>query len=251
MSAEQTVPADETGLSVLLNISNADRLNAWMFETIQPYVKGKALEIGSGIGNISAQLVNQGLSLSLSDYSDKYCQYLKRKFSSEPLIKNIFRIDLVDPDFDTRHASLLGSFDTIFALNVVEHIENDRLAVANCNKLLGPGGKIILLMPAYPSLYNGFDKGLGHCRRYTRKTMAQLLSTQFQVLKTWHFNFAGIFGWLLFGSILKGKDITEGQIRAFDKLVGIFRLADKMTFNSIGLSVLGVGKKLEPSGGIL
>jgi len=243
MSAEQYVPADETGLSVLMNISNAERLNAWFFETIQPYVKGKTLEIGSGIGNISAQFVKHGLPLSLSDYSDEYCQYLKKKFSSEPLIGNIVKIDLTDKDFNTRHASLLGHFDTVFALNVVEHIENDRLAVANCYKLLAPGGKIILLMPAYPALYNGFDKGLGHCRRYTRKTMDQLLSTQFQVLKTWHFNFAGIFGWFLFGSVLRGKDITEGQMRAFNKLVGIFRLADKMTFNSIGLSVLGVGKK--------
>ena len=243
MNVDQFVPADEVGLSTLVNISGADRLNAWMFETIQPFVKGKTLEIGSGIGNISAQFVKHGLPLSLSDYSDEYCQYLQKKFSSEPLIGNIVKIDLVDKDFDTRYASLLGTFDTIFALNVVEHIENDRLAVANCYKLLASGGKIILLMPAYQALYNGFDKGLGHYRRYTRKSMDQLLSTQFQVLRTWHFNFAGIFGWFLFGSVLRGKNIKEGQMSAYDKLVGIFRLADKITFNTIGLSVLGVGKK--------
>ena len=243
MRAAQIVPADETGLSVLMNISNADRLNTWMFKTIRPYVKGKTLEIGSGIGNISAQFVKHGLSLSLSDYSDEYNRYLKKKFSSEPLIENIVSIDLADKEFDTRYSGLLGSFDTVFALNVVEHIEDDRLAVANCYKLLAPGGTIILLMPAYPSLYNGFDKGLGHCRRYTRKTMDQLLSTRFQVLRTWHFNFAGIFGWFLFGSVLRGKEITKGQMGVYDKLVGLFRLADKMTFNSIGLSVLGVGKK--------
>src|SRR5258707_9791727 len=118
MRAEQFVRADEFGLSILMNISNADRLNAWMFETIRPYVKGKALEIGSGIGNISAQFVKHGLPLSLSDYSDEYCQSLKKKFSSEPQIGNIIKVDLVDKDFNTRHASLLGHFDTIFALNV-------------------------------------------------------------------------------------------------------------------------------------
>jgi SAM-dependent methyltransferase len=243
MSAEQPVPAADIGLSVLTNISNADRLNTWMFETIRPYVKGKTLEIGSGIGNISAQFVKHGLPLSLSDYSDEYCGYLEKEFSSEPLIEDIVRIDLVDSDFDTRHADLLGTFDTIFALNVVEHIENDRLAVASCYKLLAPGGQLILLMPAYPSLYNGFDKGLGHYRRYTRRTMDQLLSTQFQVLRTWHFNLAGIFGWFLFGTLLRGKNMRGGQISTYDKLVGIFRLADKITFNSVGLSVLGVGKK--------
>ncbi|HEY4285648.1 MAG TPA: class I SAM-dependent methyltransferase [Puia sp.] len=243
MSIDQFVPADEVGIATLTSISGADRLNTWMFETIQPFVKGKTLEIGSGIGNISTQFVVHGLPLSLSDYSDEYCQYLQKKFAGEPLVQDIVKIDLVDKDFETRHARLLGSFDTIFALNVVEHIEDDGLAVVNCYKLLAPGGHLILLMPAYQALYNGFDKGLGHYRRYTRSKMDKLLSTKFEVLKTWHFNLAGILGWFLFGTLLRGKNIKEGQMNAYDKLVGIFRLADKVTFNRIGLSVLGVGKK--------
>ena len=243
MSVEQFASADEIGLFTLINISGTDRLNKWMFEAIQPYVKGRILEIGSGIGNISSQFVKRRIPLSLSDHNDAYCQYLQKKFASEPSIKEVIRIDLVDKDFETKHAHLLGSFDTVFALNVVEHIENDQLAVANCYKLLAPDGHLILLMPAYQALYNGFDKGLGHYRRYTRQAMFQLFSTKFRVLKTWHFNFAGIFGWFLFGTILRGKDIKKGQMNAFDRLVGIFRLADKMTFNRIGLSVLGVGKK--------
>lgn len=243
MTTEQIVPGDEIGFSTLLNISDADRLNNWMFESIQPYVKGKTLEIGSGIGNISSVFVDHKMPLYLSDYSDEYCRFLRKKFPSEPCVKDIFRIDLVDKEFDTTHAHLIGTFDTVFALNVVEHIDDDQLAVANCYKLLAPGGQLILLMPAYQALYNRFDKELGHFRRHTRKSMDKLLSKQFQVIRTWHFNLAGIFGWFLFGSVLRGKNIEKGQMNVFEKLVPLFRLADRLTFNTIGLSVIGVGRK--------
>ncbi len=243
MKIDQSMPADEVGFSTLMNISDADKLNNWMFESIYPFVKGNVLEIGSGIGNISSMFVNRQMPLSLSDYSDEYCQFLKNKFNSVPYIKDVFKIDLVDKDFESTHAHILGTFDTIFALNVVEHIDDDSLAVENCYKLLASGGHLILLMPAYQALYNRFDKELGHFRRHTRSTMKQLLSKHFEVIKTWHFNLAGILGWFLFGSVLRRKLITKGQMNTYEMLIPLFRFADWITFRRIGLSVIGVGRK--------
>lgn len=243
MNAGPIIPTDEIGFFTLLNISDIDHLNQWMFESIQPYIKGKTLEVGSGIGNISSVLVRSHLPLTLSDYNEEYFRFLQKRFVSEPLIEGVYPIDLADPDFETTWSHLLGTFNTVFALNVIEHIEDDRLAVANCHKLLAPGGHLILLMPAYQALYNGFDKGLGHYRRYTRRTMSRLLSTRFEVVKTWHFNLAGVFGWFFFGTLLRGKNITKWQMHTYDRLVWLFRLADKLTLRRIGLSVIGVGKK--------
>ena len=243
MSKKPLVTADDVGFSTLLNISEAHRLNSWMFESIRPYLQGRILEIGSGIGNISSVLIHHQLPLFLSDYNSTYCQFLEKKFANQPYIKGVYKIDLVDKEFERTQAPLLGSFDTIFTLNVIEHIGDDQLAVENCHKLLAPGGRLIMLMPAYPALYNKFDKELGHYRRYTRHTMNKLLSAHFQVLKIRHFNLAGIFGWFLFGSVLPGKNLTRNQMTAFEKLVPLFRLADKVTGNRIGLSVIGVGEK--------
>jgi SAM-dependent methyltransferase len=243
MNAEQIIPTDQVGFSTLLSISDIDKFNQWMFESIRPYIKGKTLEVGSGIGNISAMLVRSHLPLTLSDYSKEYSGFLQKRFASEPLIEGVYRIDLSAPDFEITWSRLFGSFDTVFALNVIEHIEDDQLAVANCHKLLAPGGRLILLMPAYQSLYNRFDKGLGHCRRYTRQTMSGLLSTRFEVVRTWHFNLAGIFGWFFFGAVLRGKTITKGQMNIYNRLVWLFRITDKLTLRRIGLSVIGVGKK--------
>lgn len=243
MNEAQIVPTDKIGYSTLVTIGDFNRFNRWMFQTIHPFVKGRILEVGSGIGNLSSMFVESRQPLSVSDFTEEYYQFLREKFASETLVRGIYKIDLVDPDFDTRWAPLLGTFDTVFALNVIEHIEDDKLAVANCHKLLTPGGHLVLLMPAYPGLYNGFDKGLGHYRRYTRRTMHELLLTRFQPIKTFHFNLAGIFGWFFFGSLLRGKEISKWQMNTYDKLVGLFRLADKLTFNRFGLSVIGVGKK--------
>lgn len=237
---------DEVGLSTLDNLSAADKLNDWMYETIQPYVKGKVLEIGSGIGNISARFVKNNVPLHVSDYSDHYCKLLREKFGSQPLIQDVYQIDLAAVDFEVTYAALLGKFDTIFALNVVEHIENDGLAIANCKKLLAAGGHLIILVPAFQLLYNGFDKELEHFRRYTRHTLKELFREQrFEIIKSWYFNLAGILGWFVSGTILRKKTLPAGQLSFYNKLVPIFRIADKLTLNQLGLSVITVGKKKE------
>ena len=53
-------------------------------------------------------------------------------------------MNIVHPDFDIIYKALLGTYDLVYALNVVEHIENDILALANMKKLLKPGGYIYI-----------------------------------------------------------------------------------------------------------
>lgn len=237
---------DEVGMSTLEHLSIADRLNDWMFDSIRPFTKGRILEIGSGIGNISTCFIDHGIPLCVSDYSDHYCNLLDQKFANQPLVGGVFQIDLADSDFETRYGPLIGRFDTVFALNVVEHINDDQLAIANCKKLLSPGGHLIILVPAWQLLYNGFDKELEHFRRYTKTTVKKLFQSQnLEIVKSWYFNLAGILGWFVSGTVLRKKTLPAGQLTFYNKLVPIFRVADKLTFNSVGLSVIIVGRKRE------
>lgn len=230
---------DQEGLEILSVIEKADRFNQWMYQTIAPHCKGRILEIGSGIGNISSFFIRDNKEIVLSDLRDNYCDILKRKFKN-PVLK----IDLAHPDFETVYASLVGTFDTVFALNVVEHIEDDTLAIANCKKLLKDGGVLIILVPAYQSLYNGFDVELEHFRRYTQKTLYALIKkNNFNIKKLFSFNLIGILGWYVSGTLLKKKSIPEGQMGLFNMLVPIFKLVDFLTFRKIGLSVICVATK--------
>ena len=167
---------DTEGHETLDVIAEAENFNHWMYSTIKPYCKGRVLEVGSGVGNISAFFIQDGFKIYLTDIRDNYCAELKRKFSAEPNVIGVENIDLVDADFDTKYKHHLGSFDTVFALNVIEHIENDGLAIANCKKLLTQNGNLIILVPAYQWLYNNFDKELYHYRRYTAKRMSALFT---------------------------------------------------------------------------
>lgn len=235
---------DQEGLDTLDAISSADKLNQWMFDTIKPYSSGKILEIGSGIGNISAYFFKAGFEITLSDIRENYCQILKNKFADQKTLKEVILLDLVAEDFDTRYKGLLNSFDTVFALNVVEHIEDDQLAIKNAKKLLASGGHLIILVPAYPFLYNRFDEELYHFRRYSRTQLNTLfLNEQLKIVNTFSFNAAGIAGWYVSGKIQKNKTIPKNQISLYNKLVFLFRIIDKILFNKIGLSVITVGKK--------
>ena len=230
---------DLEGLETLNVIEKANKFNKWMYETIKPYSNGRILEIGCGIGNISEFFIRDNFNIVLSDLRDNYIEIVKNKFSNE-----VFKIDLVDVDFDTKHKDLIGTFDTVFALNVVEHIKDDHKAIENCKKLLKNQGHLIILVPAYQALFNNFDVELEHYRRYTQKSLKQLIkANQLNIIKTFSFNVIGILGWFVSGSILKKKTIPEGQMGLFNTLVPVFKLADILTLKKIGLSVICISVK--------
>jgi 2-polyprenyl-3-methyl-5-hydroxy-6-metoxy-1,4-benzoquinol methylase len=235
---------DPEGFETLRIISDAVNFNNWTYEVIKPYCKGKILEIGSGIGNISDRFINNNSDITLSDIRPNYLSFLKQKYVSLLTEEKIILMDLVDPDFNNKFQNLSGTFDTVFALNVVEHIEDDVTAVKNCYKLIKPGGKIVLLMPAFQWLYNTFDAELCHFRRYNRNSMQQLLkSSELSTEKTFYFNAGGITGWFVSGKLFHNKTIPQGQMKLFDTLVPAFRLLDTLLIKKIGLSVIGVGRK--------
>ena len=234
---------DPVGMETLQVIAQANHFNRWMYDTIRPFCKGKVLEIGSGIGNISEFFINDSCSITLSDFRESYCEELRKTFSrhSTPVVQ----IDLVHPDFNNEYKALLNSFDTVFALNVVEHIEDDVLALHNCHSLLRTNGVLVILVPAYQGLYNTFDINLGHYRRYTKALLNEKFRTSdFQILQTQYFNAAGILGWLVTGNLLKKNGIPGHQMKLFNKLVGLFKIVDLLLLKSLGLSVISVGKKV-------
>lgn len=243
MSSEISNDRDPDGEKTLQVISKAGKFNEWMYKTIAPYCSGKILEIGSGIGNISAFFIRDGHSMTLSDLRSFYFDELNQKFGSYRNLEKTIILDLVDKNFSEKFVAYQGYFDTIFALNVVEHIEDDSLAIRNCRFMLKPGGTIIILVPAYQELYNQFDTNLGHFRRYTKNSLQKLISGNgFEIIHRQYFNLAGILGWYVSGKILRKQTIPEGQMGLFNALVPVFKIIDKAVLNKAGLSVIAAGK---------
>ena len=231
---------DEEGLETLEAITAADKFNFWMYSKIKPFCSGRILEIGSGIGNISKYFIDDQADIVLSDLRDNYLAALKKNFGNTPQEN----IDLVHPNFQVVYAHLIGTFDTVFALNVVEHIEDDVLAMKNIQLLLKNGGKTVILVPAFQALYNKIDKELYHFRRYTRSSLESvILAANFQLNHSFYFNFMGIFAWFIAGKIMGDSTVKKSKMSLYNALVPIFKLIDYPVKKFAGLSVINVATK--------
>lgn len=67
-------------------------------------------------------------------------------------------------------------FDGAMALDLFEHLEDDRAAAAELFRVLRPGGRLIVTVPAHPWLWGAHDLALGHQRRYRRQSLRELLT---------------------------------------------------------------------------
>src|SRR5262249_43598108 len=59
-------------------------------------------------------------------------------------------------------------WNAVLALDVLEHVDDDRAAIAYLSRLVRPGGSLVVSVPALPELYSEFDRVQGHRRRYRR-----------------------------------------------------------------------------------
>ncbi len=86
--------------------------------------------------------------------------------------------------------SARGRYDVVLALDVLEHLEDDDGALRNLGGLVRPGGLAIVTVPARPDLWSEFDAIQGHKRRYTKRSLAELIDrsgafTAFEAVWCW------------------------------------------------------------------
>lgn len=64
-----------------------------------------------------------------------------------------------------------AAFDLALALDVLEHVEDDRAALAELARVVAPGGRLLVTVPQYGWLWGEHDVLAHHHRRYTRHTL--------------------------------------------------------------------------------
>jgi SAM-dependent methyltransferase len=69
-----------------------------------------------------------------------------------------------------------ASVDAAFSANLLEHVPDDARALAELRRVLRPGARGVLVVPAGPSVYDYYDRFLGHVRRYARGELASKAS---------------------------------------------------------------------------
>jgi SAM-dependent methyltransferase len=240
--AEFSPDYSSTGDTTLGLLDGAENFTEWMYSHVKPHLKGTILEIGSGSGTYSKKIIKDfpKNTIVLSDIDPGYIQRLSRDFTA-PNIR-VGKLNLEVPeDF-----SLLPSLaDSAFALNVLEHVEQDTLALNNIYNNLNPGGVMVMLVPAHMFLYNRIDKSIGHFRRYSKKMIHEKIAeTPFTLEKLYYFNALSMAGWYLNGNILKKEVVDDGLLSVFDRLVPLIRRFEKHIMREkIGISLIALLRK--------
>jgi glycosyltransferase involved in cell wall biosynthesis/SAM-dependent methyltransferase len=222
-ASDDVFTADEYGSATLARLSRAPRFNQWMADFIRPHVGQKVLEIGSGIGNLTTQLVPRHQYVA-TDINPLYLHSLKALENDRPYLKTQFTDVTKKETFPT----IEGGFDTVVCLNVVEHVEDDVAAMENIREALAPGGRAIILVPHGEKIYGTLDEVLGHVRRYEHDTLRSLAERSgFEVKEILEFNRVGTPAWWLNGKLLRRRKFGVGQVLALNALTPIFREIDE------------------------
>jgi len=139
-----------------------------------------------------------------------------------------------------------ASLDYIYSLNVLEHIEDDLGALRELRSRLKPGGRLMLYVPAFQSLYSSMDRLVGHFRRYRRHQLLALLRRAgFEIDGARYCDSLGFFATLAFKAI--GNDsgrLNERVVIFYDKfLFPLSRLLDRLLDRLLGKNLLVLARR--------
>ena len=124
----------------------------------------KILEIGCGNGIILRQF--EKYSNKIIDGCDLNLYALSKidNFNGKKYIYNIYDLN----------PNMVGNYDCIILLDVIEHIDADIEFLKVAVKHLKNGGYVVINVPALNWLFSQYDIKAGHKRRYTKKTLKKL-----------------------------------------------------------------------------
>jgi SAM-dependent methyltransferase len=137
-------------------------------------------------------------------------------------------------------------FDTIIYVDVLEHIPDDRAELRRAAERLRRGGKIVVLSPAHQWLFSEFDKSIGHCRRYSKRTLLAAAPETLRPLKCFYLDSCGLLLSLANRLLLRQSLPTVKQILVWDRVVvPVSRLVDPLLCFRAGKSIVGVWQRTE------
>ena len=228
------------GHVTLVRMSRLEPYNRWLVSRFDGAVGRRVLEIGAGFGNITRHLRGREL-LVASDLDPVALEHLKGTFRDDPSVRIAsyrFPLDPAERD-EIRRLRI----DSVVCLNVLEHIEDDRRTLADMYEVLEPGGRLVLLVPAFQSLFGTLDVHLHHFRRYEKAELeSKIREAGFAIEDLRFVNRPGIFGWWLNGKLLRRRVLPRSQLLAFKLMMPMLE-REKENPPTAGLSLIARARK--------
>lgn len=213
------------------------RYLAYQRELIRPHCGRSVLEVGAGLGEFAEGFTGCDRYV-VTDVDPGAVQKMKDRFAARPEVE----VQQFDIDGQT---TLSAPVETLIAINVLEHIDDDVAALRRLSRSLTPAGNIILFVPGYQQLYGDFDRKVGHFRRYTPSALSAAARNAGLTVEVAHpVNFLGAFAW--WAAVRKGGASSPNPtlVSIYDRtVVPLTRRIEKRVKVPFGQSVLCVARK--------
>jgi SAM-dependent methyltransferase len=194
-------------------LADMPRYANWIVSEFAHHLKGRVIEVGAGIGNVSKRYVDGAEHALLVEPASNLYPQLVDRFSGHPHVQTANTL-LQDVPADL----LREPFDAAIMVNVLEHVQDDEGCLQRLNELLGERGKLLLFVPALPMLYGTLDTLVHHYRRYTFESLAGVLQRSgFYPVRLRYFDVAGMLPWLIAGRLLRRKRFDPAGARLYDR----------------------------------
>lgn len=217
--------------------SGKPRYLRYQRDLIKPHCGRSVLELGAGTGEFASHLTGLDRYV-LTDVDATAVDYIAKRFADRPEVESQVL------DLDGSGSGLDNPVDTVLAINVLEHIEDDVAALRAMSECVVPGGTIVLWVPAYQQLYGDFDRKVGHFRRYTPTTLrAAFTDAGLDVRLCEPKNLLGAAAWWL--AVRKGGSGAPNRklVSIYDRfVVPVTRGVESLVKVPFGQSVLGVAR---------
>jgi 2-polyprenyl-3-methyl-5-hydroxy-6-metoxy-1,4-benzoquinol methylase len=228
--------------SELDTFKHARNWKRYWSEVLAPYVGGTVLEVGGGAGANIPYLLNRRVTRLVSLEPDAWLAEQLEAAGHTLRTKEAAVIQ-------ARHGTLSDlptdeRFDTIVYVDVLEHIEPDCAELLAAANRLTPDGHLLVLAPAFQSLYSDFDRAIGHYRRYTIDSLKALTPRDTIVVHARYLDAVGACLSAANRLILSRPAPTRRNILFWDRcVVPISRIADRLLGRFAGRSVVCVWRK--------
>ena len=225
----------------LESFAHARRWKSYVRAALRPFIAGDVVELGAGIGETTRALISgfRMLSWTCVEPDPDMAARLAQRAAAGELGDTVMVVAGTIEDVPEGAA-----FDTALYVDVLEHIEDDRGELTAAAARLRPGGRIVVLSPAWPFLYSEFDRAIGHYRRYTRPALAALTPAGTTIEAAFYLDAVGMLASAANRLVLSQKLPTLRQVLLWDRaMVPLSRLLDPLLGRRLGRSVVTVWRK--------
>jgi SAM-dependent methyltransferase len=223
-------------------MDSASNYYTWMLDAFRPAIGRKILEVGAGSGNFSERLLQQQPELlTCLEPSDNVAAVLERRLAGKAEARRGLLSD--------HAAGWQERYDTIFYVNVMEHVEHDSEEVKLALSCLKPGGHLLIFVPALPWLFGKADEMFGHFRRYTKGALLALFDEQtarseVEVKRCHYWDIIGVLPWWVSFVLLRRSVMSGGMVKLYDSLVvPVARVLEGLITPPIGKNLFLVVQK--------